>query len=490
MLQQLVKESNMTYTENGAFTNASSLSDCLDLFGTIGALRHMPENEIEVRFARAYAEDPEVAMKILFFARDVRGGLGERRTFRAIMKWLAENEPVSLKKNLSLVAEYGRYDDLLALMGTSCEKEAVQIMKDQLSRDLEAITDHKEVSLLGKWLPSVNASNEKTVKMGKKIARYLGMTDAQYRKALSVLRNEIKIIENNLREKDYTFDYAKQPSKALLKYRKAFVRHDEVRYGEYLTNVQKGTAKMHTGTLMPYEIIAPCMEWWCDRQTPPEAERRTMDVTWNALENYAGDENAIVVIDGSGSMYEDSDPMPEAVAISLGLYFAERNTGVFKDHFITFSENPRLVKIKGRDIVDKVRYCASFNEVANTNIQKVFELILNTAVQNHVPQDELPKKIYIVSDMEFDWCADGAQVTNFEYASELFAKQGYELPDIVFWNVNSRSRQQPVRMNDRGVALVSGCTPKLFEMVAGGLTDPYTVMMDVLSSQRYEAVSA
>jgi len=221
-----------------------------------------------------------------------------------------------------------------------------------------------------------------------------------------------------------------------------------------------------------------------------------MDVTWSALEDFTTrspggtGENALVVVDGSGSMYNGGNPMPAAVALSLGIYFAERNTGAFRNHFITFSCRPQLVEIKGRDIVEKVRYCMGYNEVANTNIQRVFELILNAALKNRVPQDEMPSRIYIVSDMEFDSCARDASLTNFEYAKQLFAENGYKLPEVVFWNVASRNRQQPVTMNEQGVALVSGCTPRIFSMVAGGNMSPYTVMMEVLESERYARISA
>jgi len=492
MLNHLKNEANKTYTENGAVTYASTLSDCLDLFATIGAIRRESDEEIITRFSRAFAENADIAMKILFFGRDVRGGLGERRVFRVIVNWLAGHEPAALRRNISLIPEYGRFDDLISLMGTACEKDALAVIREQLRKDLAS---QEGVSLLPKWLPSVNASNTETVRMGKKIARALGMTDAEYRRTLVKLRARIRIIENNLREKDYTFDYSAQPSKAMFKYRAAFIRNDGERYGAFMEQVQKGEKTLHTGALAPYEIIAPCVRLWDEPELSDE-ERKAMDVTWSALEDFTTrspggtGENALVVVDGSGSMYNGGNPMPAAVALSLGIYFAERNTGAFRNHFITFSCRPQLVEIKGRDIVEKVRYCMGYNEVANTNIQRVFELILNAALKNRVPQDEMPSRIYIVSDMEFDSCARDASLTNFEYAKQLFAENGYKLPEVVFWNVASRNRQQPVTMNEQGVALVSGCTPRIFSMVAGGNMSPYTVMMEVLESERYARISA
>lgn len=485
MLNYLKTEANHTVTENGALTYLTTESDCLDLFATIGALRRASEQEIEERFTRAFYENREIAMKLLFFARDIRGGLGERRVFKVILSRLANHEPQAVRKNLAYVAEYGRYDDLLSLMDTACEKEMLDFLKARLDADVKALLDGGEVSLLAKWLPSVNTSSERAVYMAKRIAKHFGMTDAEYRKTLVKLRAHIRIIENNLRVKDYSFDYAKQPSKAMYKYRMAFLRNDKERYGEFLESVSRGEATLHTDTLMPYEIITPILHNRISLD-----EQKALDVTWNALENFGGDKNALAVIDGSGSMYGYGNPMPASVALSLGIYFAERNTGAFHNHFITFSERPRLVEIKGETIYEKVKYCESYNEVANTNLTKVFELILDAAKKNHLREEELPKKLYIISDMEFDYCAKGASLTNFEYAKKIFAEAGYRLPEVVFWNVASRNTQQPVTKNEQGVALVSGCTPRLFEMVASGSLNPYSFMLEVIGSERYAKITA
>ena len=485
MLEAIKTEANRTYTENGAVTYATTGSDCLDLFATIGALRSAQEREIQNRFLRAYTENPDLAMKTLFFARDIRGGLGERKVFRVCLQWLAHNAPGSVRKNIAYVAEFGRWDDLLCLLDTPCEKDALERIGKQLEDDLNALDIGDDVSLLAKWLPSVNASCARTVAYAKRIARFLGMTDSAYRKTLVKLRQRIRIIENNLREKDYTFDYAKQPAKAMFKYRKAFYRNDGQRYAEFLSRVSRGEAQLHTGTLTPYEIIKP---FFLDKVSDQEAN--AADVTWKAQEDFTGRENALVVIDGSGSMYCRTDPMPAAVALSLGIYFAERNTGAFRNHFITFSENPRLVEIKGDTILEKVRYCSLFNEVANTNIQRVFELILRAAVKNNVPQSEMPTKLYIISDMEFDFCTSGAELTNFQYAKKLFAEAGYPLPQVVFWNVQSRNTQQPVTRNEQGVALVSGCSPRIFRMLSSGMLSPLGYMLDILGAERYAKIAA
>ena len=490
MLEFLKREANKTYTENGAVTYGTSMSDCLDLFATIGALRNASEEEIIGRFIKAYAENPDIATKILFYARDIRGGLGERRAFKTILGYLANNEQETVKKNIENVAEYGRFDDLLVLMNTPCEDMVIEYFKNQLDGDMKALEEGGAVSLLAKWLPSVNASNKMTVITGKRIARKMGYSDAAYRKILSTLRAHIKIIENNLREKDYSFDYEKQTSKALFKYRKAFDRNDQERYAAFLERATADPSVMHTGTLTPYDIVAPIINRAMRREGFTEGERHSMDVTWNSLENYVGSENALAVVDGSGSMYGGHNPLPAAVAESLGIYFAEHNTGAFKGHFITFSTRPQLVEIKGRDIYEKMHYCFEYNECSNTDIAATFDLILTTAVKNGLKQKDMPTRLYIISDMEFDCCAANSSFTNFEHAKREYEKFGYKLPELVFWNVCSRNRQQPVTMNEKGVILVSGCTPQIFSMVQNDNLDPYRFMMNVISSERYERIVA
>lgn len=488
MLQYLKQESNKTVTENGAVTLKSTLSDCLDLFAIIGAIRHESDEEIINRFMRAYTENKDIAMKLLFYARDIRGGLGERKVFRVILKWLAQKEPKTVRKNLVYISEYGRFDDLFVLFNTPVENDVLELIRKQLKKDFQAIENNEEISLLGKWLPSVNASNSDTIRKAKKIARHLSLDDKSYRKMLTRLRSYIRIIENNLREKSYTFDYEKQPSKAMFKYHRAFERNDSKRYNAFLNRVSSKEAILHTDTLMPYEIITPLF-----KRNVSNEERKAINVTWESQKDYGNNENVLVVIDGSGSMYSSNKPMPVTIALSLGIYFAERNTGAFKNHFITFSESPQLVEIIGDNICEKIEYCCDYGEIANTNIQKVFELILNAAKKNNVSQDDLPKKFYIVSDMEFDFCTEDASVTNFEYAKKLFEDAGYTLPEVIFWNVESRSRQQPVNKNEQGVILVSGCTPRLFSMITEGsvsATTPYQFMIDVLCGERYEKISA
>ena len=484
LLYALRQMANRTRTENGAATPLTTHSDVLDLFATVGALRSAQDQEIVSRFRRAWAEDRDLAVRTLFYARDVRGGLGERRVFRVLLRHLAQTEPETVRRNLRAVAEYGRWDDLLELMGTPCERGLTSLIAEQLREDLRLDEHGEPVSLLAKWLPSVNASNRDAVRMAKTIARALGMTDAAYRKMLTRLRARIRILENNLRERDYTFDYQAQPSRAMYVYRRAFLRNDEDRYRAFMDQVASGRATLHTASVNPCDLVQQALDF---RGTP--AERQVLDTTWNALTDFTDGRNALCVVDTSGSMFWTGSPVPFAVAMSLGLYFAERNTGAFRNHFITFSERPRLIDIKGRDLVDRVNYCRSFSECANTNIQAIFDLVLNAALANRVPQKELPETLYIISDMEFDACSRGADLSNFEYARLQYARCGYRLPNLVFWNVQSRHVQQPVTRDERGVALVSGYTPRLFTQVATGKT-PYQLMLEVLNGERYRQLTA
>ncbi|MBP3294209.1 MAG: DUF2828 family protein [Clostridia bacterium] len=487
MLNALTYEANRTYTENGAVTHRSSGSDCLDFFAVCGALRHADENEIVRKFLRAYAENPDTAMKTLFYARDIRGGLGERRLFRCILRYLAYTKPSSVLKNLPLIAEYGRFDDLLILLGSPCEDELIRYLRAQLDADLAAMEAGDNGSLLAKWLPSVNTSSHKSRETAKKLCHLLGMREKEYRQTLAKLRAHIDIVESRLCRKDYTFDYGQVPAGALFKYREALLRNDGERYKDYLTAVREGRAKMNTGTLYPYQIVRSAMKEY------DEENIRSLDTTWNALPDCCNGRNALAVIDGSGSMYCDygTGMMPATVALSLGIYFAEHNTGRFADRFITFSQTPRFVKIKGDTIAEKVRYCMSFDECANTNLYEVFRLILHAAVRYNIPQEELPELLYIISDMEFDAATGGANDTTVHRkAKKLYDKYGYKLPQVVYWNVCSRNEQVPVTMNESGTALVSGSSPILFRHMMEMDITPFTMMEQILGSERYAPISA
>lgn len=486
MLNFINNKMNNALTLNGAVTNRTSGSFCLDLFFRAGAMRSASEEDIAAAVIRAYAEDPVKTLKIVFFARDARGGLGERRFFRAAIKALAAYAPAAVERNIPLFAEYGRYDDLISLLGTQCENKAVEIIRERLNADIKSMENSGQISLLAKWLPSVNTSSAAARANARTLAKRLGHTEKHYRQTLSKLRKYSDILENRLRERDYTFDYDKQPSCAMLKYRQAFLRNDSERYTSYLNAVNSGEAKLNAGTLFPYDIIRACLGGEISEQ-----EKLSLDTTWRNLPAYGESGNAIAVVDGSGSMTyaPRNNVRPIDAALSLGIYFAEHNKGAFANHFITFSATPRLVDIKGADIVEKTRFCATFNEVANTNLEATFRLILSAAINNNVKQSEMLERMYIISDMEFDYCVlGGNDSTLFDTMKALYAEHGYNLPEVVFWNVNSFQENFPVKISDTGAALVSGFSPAIFDMVIGGEISPETVMNSVLESERYAAV--
>ena len=451
MLNFINNKMNNALTLNGAVTNRTSGSFCLDLFFRAGAMRSASEEDIAAAVIRAYAEDPVKTLKIVFFARDARGGLGERRFFRAAIKALAAYAPAAVERNIPLFAEYGRYDDLISLLGTQCENKAVEIIRERLNADIKSMENSGQISLLAKWLPSVNTSSAAARANARTLAKRLGHTEKHYRQTLSKLRKYSDILENRLRERDYTFDYDKQPSCAMLKYRQAFLRNDSERYTSYLNAVNSGEAKLNAGTLFPYDIIRACLGGEISEQ-----EKLSLDTTWRNLPAYGESGNAIAVVDGSGSMTyaPRNNVRPIDAALSLGIYFAEHNKGAFANHFITFSAAPRLVEIKGADIVEKTRYCATFNEIANTNLEATFRLILSAAVNNNVKQSEMPERMYIISDMEFDYCVlGGNDSTLFDTMKALYAEHGYNLPEVVFWNVNSIQENFPVKISDTGCLL-------------------------------------
>ena len=499
MLNELKQQSNMTNTLNGAAAYRSSESECLDFFALCGACRNAEEERLCNMFMRAYAESPDTAMKILFYARDIRKGIGERNFFRVILTHAAWYCPVSVKKNIKYIEEYGRLDDLLELLDTPCEKALGDYLKEKLEKDISDMANGKPVSLLAKWLPSVNTSSEKTRKKAAMVRKLLGMSEKKYRKTLASLRTYIDVLEKRLCEKDYTFDYEKQPSKALFNYRQAFVRNDEERYKEFLCRVNKGEAVLNTSSLTPYDIVQKCInihsDFYGNYEKPEfQTEVEILDTTWKSLPVYGSGQNAIAVVDGSGSMYLSlsgkSKAMPISVAVSLGIYFAEHSMGEYANHFITFSASPRLIELKGENIYEKTKYCMSYNEVSNTNIEKVFNLILETAVNNKIPKSEMPDVIYIISDMEFDAVSSGDDKTVFENAKENYNSCGYDLPLVVFWNVDSLTEQMPVSKNDTGAVLVSGMSPTIFDMVMSNDLDPMKYMHMVLNSGRYDNIKA
>lgn len=498
----LNEDYNYSRTENGALGYRTSGKDLLDLNFAVASLRSASEATIIEKFKRAFCEDKVLAMKWLFFARDAREGLGERRLFRVVIADLVKSNPEMVVPVIELIAEYGRWDDLWCLLDNSVSADVVYKLVDkQLESDVHNMMAGKPISLLAKWMPSVNASSAKTKKYAKKLYKALGVTERDYRKAMSALRKHLDVVEVKMSAKNWSeIKYEAVPSRANLIYNGAFLRNDEERRREYLGKLEKGETKINASTLYPHDIV--------HKYTNGSRYPKPMDVTlenlWKALpDNVNGCGNTIVVADGSGSMgcrVGNTNVTALSVANALAIYFAERSSGEFKDKYITFSERPQLVDFSHcSSLHQKIQTAASHSEVANTNIEAVFDLILITAIKNNMTQEEIPQNILIVSDMEFDSCAicgesRGWYTYNrpdqrlFAVIAKKYEDAGYKLPRLIFWNVNSRTGTIPVKENELGVALVSGFSTNICKMVMSGKTDPYECLLETLNSERYAPI--
>ena len=511
--QTLNNEMNISVTENGAVGYRTTGKELLDLNFAIASLRKMSDNEVSKRFMKAFCEDQLLAMKWLFYARDVRGGVGERRLFRVVLENLVKSNPEMVIPVINLIPEYGRYDDMWCLLdNTESANVVYKIVDKQLKQDWENMNAKKPISILAKWMPSINASSAKTKEYGKKLCKALHMGEREYRKALSKLRKYLDVVEVKMSDKNWSeIKYEAVPSRANLIYNSAFLRNDEARRREYLSKLEKGETKINASTLFPHDIVHKYMTssmWGYSNLKPKDA---TIEALWKALPNTVNDcGNTIVVADGSGSMTtrvdNNSGVTALEVANALAIYFAERSSGQFKDKYITFSERPQFVDFSNnKSLHDKLQNALTHNEVANTNIEAVFDLILATAVNNKMSQEDLPKNILIISDMEFDSCATTSSTRRdswgysvrtspdkrlFDVIARKYAAAGYKIPRLVFWNVSSRTGTIPVKENDLGVALVSGFSVNVAKMVMSGKTDPFECLLETLNSERYAPVEA
>ena len=484
-----------TLTENFAVAYETSGKELLDFNFKLSQFRTMEENAIKHRFSAVFFEDPLIATKFVFYVGDVRGGLGERKVFRACFDWLVENKPEVAEALLPVIPEYTRWDNLTRLASNKKIKAAVmKVISAQLSEDIVNMSQKKPISLLAKWMPSENASSPATKALATEIRTGLEMKPRAYRKTLSSLRKylditEVKVSANNWNK----IKYEAVPSQANLKYKNAFMKHDADRRKEYLESLKKGEAKINAGTLQPHEIVHKYNgnSWWSELNDYDE----TLEQLWKNLPSIMT-EDTLVVRDGSGSMtctFGNSMLTCLDVATALAVYCAEHNSEEWRDKFITFSSRPKFINMsKCKSLRDKLKLCYEQSECSNTDIQATMELILNTAKRNGFTQDEMPSNILIISDMQFD----AHRGYGFNWNKSLFEKiaaeyelAGYKLPKIIFWNVAARNSDTiPMQDNELGLILCSGFSVNNMKMFMTGEIDPYKILLEQINVERYTKI--
>lgn len=494
LVNALNNQSNYKYTENGGLTHASTLNKVYDLFSFGGAYRQRSESDCILLFKNAYEENPELALKCLFYLADIRGGQGERRFFRLCYNWLAKNYPDAALRNMELIPEYRRWDDLYCLVDTKLENAMFAFIKKQLLLDLEC----KTPSLCGKWLHSENCSSKEHRALGNKTRCAFDMNHKQYRQMLSLLRKRINIVERLMSSNQWDkIEFDKLPSKAGLKYKNAFARRDiiKAKYEKFAKDV---TTKVNADTLYPYEVVSQAIQlmgsgsWTNHNVSRNNVDRLMINKYWDNLTDYFNGKslNALCMIDTSGSMTcgGSKEAKPIDVATSLGLYCAERCNGPFKNMYISFSSRPQLIKTEGIDFCDKVDRIVRTDLCENTNIEAAFDMLLNTAIQNHVPQKDMPKNIIVISDMEFDSCQGYHHrgETDLEMIARRWKIAGYEFPHMIYWNVNARNNNIP-QLGAGRISYVSGFSPAIFEMVMS-MKSGIDLMLEKLNSERYANV--
>lgn len=499
---------NLQTTENGAIGFRSTNHPLLDMNFKIPSYRTESVENIIKEYESAYKDNQLLPLLWMFFVRDPRGGLGERRLFRILFRWWSENNPEVARKVLEFVPEYGRWDDIIkATEGTPIWDDTCGLIKEQLHQDIVNYSNDKPVSLLAKWLPSERTSSQKSRKLARKIAKGIGVPIKNYNRILVSLRKHIDIVESKMSARDWkNIDYSTVPSKANLIYKDAFLRNDKERRERYLMSLENGETKINSSVLYPHEIVHKYTQntgFWYRQIKPYDT---ALEELWKALPKEDGLENTIVVADGSGSMRSNvGGTSTTALEIShaLAIYCSEHCNGEFKNKYITFSNSPKFVNLNGlNSLWDRLEEAQNHSEVSNTDIEAVFDLILHTAIESNARQEDIPKTILIISDMEFDGATTYSKydsnyhsryATLFDTIERNYRSAGYQIPRLVFWNVNSRTNTIPVKENDLGVTLVSGFSVSILKMVQSGELDPYINLVKTITGERYkpliEAVS-
>ncbi|MDO5095226.1 MAG: DUF2828 family protein [Peptostreptococcaceae bacterium] len=470
VVKNIKNQLNETFTENGDLAFRSTFDANLDFFGIAGASRYNPLQLVPL-FIKALIEDRETALRNLFYLRDVRGGLGERNSFRITLSTLIEYDADLALKLLPYIAEYGRWDDLLVYIDFEKTKQAAaDFIKRQLNEDVLLCDADKPFSLCAKWMPSINASSARTRKYAKELIRLMQTNAKDYRQLLSRLRKG-KIVERNLTERDYTYDYAALPAKAMNKYQKAFWRNDEIRYEEFLAQLQKGEVKAKVETLYPYEILKML-----------DVNETLAQAQWKAIERHNDCGNTIVVRDGSGSM--TLNPNVYETATSLAILFSEQLSGEFKNKFITFSWEPKLVELPDNDnLKEKAWICSQHADCSNTNIQKVYELLLETSKKIIDPKDYITR-VVIISDMEFD--RGTCNVPTYHQIKAEFQNAGIPLPEFVYWNVDARRVHFAGDKENPNLRFVSGLSGNVIEsIIHNKAIDPVDFMHKTLEKYKF-----
>ena len=461
-------------TENGMRARKSTANALVDLFFKAGASRG---KDITKEFTAALVEDQDLALRLALWLRDARGGAGERELFRQIMVQLENTRPELAAKLLAKVPEVGRWDDLFVFKTQPLKAQAYTMLGDAL---------RAKNGLAAKWTPRKG-------EVAREIREFFGMSPKFYRKSLVEMT---KVVEQSMCAKEWDeINFSHVPSVAHARYKKAFGRNTS-KYAEYVTALVKGDdpkVKVNAGAVFPYDVLKGVIGSYRNKFSANELV--VVQKQWEAMENFIGDANVLPLVDVSGSMScraggSDSKSVTTCmdVAISLGLYVADKNKGKFKDTFLTFSGNPELLHLKG-NIVDKCQQMSSSNWGMNTDLVKAMDKILSTAKNGNVPQEEMPEMLLIMSDMQFDQCARFDD-TAMKMMSRKFEDAGYELPKIVFWNLNAKDNV-PVKYDTRGVALVSGFSPAIMVAVLGGDTEQFTpeaIMLKALMNPRYDLV--
>ena len=496
-IDELEKELNVSITENGAEGYATTGKELVDFNFKVASYRNKSENEIIVDFKKVWYENKELALKYLFYARDVREGLGERRLFKICISSIADELDARV---FDWIKEYGRFDDMFVFENTRLEDDMFAYIRKQLLEDIKNYQENKPISLLAKWLPSIRTSSKETMRLAKRVIKYLGFDQRQYRKTLSGLRKYLDVLEKKCcANKWEEINYATVPSLANLKYKDAFLKHDEAGRKKYLESLKKGETKINSSVAFPHDIVAKYKNIGYGAKVDD-----TLEEMWKALPDYVNNASSTIVVrDGSGSMTSTISGTSVSaldVATALAIYFGERCEGQFKDKFITFSEKPKLVSFKNyTKLIDKLELAYNESEVANTNIEAVFDLILKTAINNGMSQEEIPN-ILIISDMEFDDCVTWGvardyweiiKPTNklFDIIRKKYETADYKLPKMTFWNVNSRTGAMPVVQNELGIALVSGFSPTISKLVLSDEIDPFKILLKQITSERYNQVT-